>query len=118
MRSTIRSPKSALRILMSLESLLAERRSDRSFMRDVAVWERKPARPARTAPFPAMLDRRLIDILKSRGINQLYTHQAASIEATLRGENSVVVTSTASGKTLCYNLPVLHTLLSDPRATA
>lgn len=103
---------------MSLESLLIDLRSDRSFMRDVAAWERTPPRPARYAPFPSTLDRRLIDVLKSRGIDQLYTHQAASIEATLRGENSVVVTATASGKTLCYNLPVLHTLLADPKATA
>jgi DEAD/DEAH box helicase domain-containing protein len=103
---------------MSLEALLIDLRSDRSFMRDVAAWERTPPRPARYAPFPASLDRRLINVLKSRGIDQLYTHQAASIEATLRGENSVVVTATASGKTLCYNLPVLHTLLADPKATA
>jgi DEAD/DEAH box helicase domain-containing protein len=103
---------------MSLESLLIDLRSDRSFMRDVAAWERTPPRPARYALFPSTLDRRLINILKSRGIDQLYTHQAASIEATLRGENSVVVTATASGKTLCYNLPVLHTLLADPKATA
>ena len=103
---------------MSLESLLANFRSDHSFMRDVAAWERVPARPARYALFPATLDRRLIDVLRARGIDQLYTHQAASIEATLRGENPVVVTATASGKTLCYNLPVLHALLHDPTATA
>jgi DEAD/DEAH box helicase domain-containing protein len=103
---------------MSLESLLTDLRSDRSFRRDVAAWERTPPRPARYASFPATLDRRLIAVLKSRGIDQLYTHQAASIEATLRGENSVVVTSTASGKTLCYNLPVLHTLLADSASTA
>jgi DEAD/DEAH box helicase domain-containing protein len=103
---------------MSLDSLLTQLRSDRSFMRDVAAWERVPARPARTAPFPATLDRKLIDALRARGIDQLYTHQAEAIECAARGQNPVVVTSTASGKTLCYNLPVLNTLLHDPAATA
>lgn len=103
---------------MSLDSLLTQLRSDRSFMRDVAAWERVPARPARTAPFPATLDRKLIDALHARGIDQLYTHQAEAIECVARGQNPVVVTSTASGKTLCYNLPVLNTLLRDPTATA
>ncbi len=87
-------------------------------MRDVVAWERVPARPARYAPFPSTLDQRLIEVLRARGIDRLYTHQAAAIEAVARGQNPVVVTSTASGKTLCYNLPVLHTLLSDPNATA
>ncbi len=103
---------------MSLESLLVQLRADRSFMRDVAAWERVPARPARYAPFPTTLDPRLIRSVRTRGIEQLYTHQAAAIEAVARGQHPVVVTSTASGKTLCYNLPVLNTLLNDSRATA
>ena len=103
---------------MSLESLLRDFRYDRSFMRDVVTWERVPARPAHYAPFPSTLDRRLSDVLRARGIDRLYTHQAAAIAAVAHGQNPVVVTSTASGKTLCYNLPVLHTLLSDPKATA
>ncbi len=87
-------------------------------MRDVAAWERVPARPARYALFPATLDRCFMDALRARGIDQLYTHQAAAVESAARGENPVVVTSTASGKTLCYNLPVLNTLLHDSQATA
>src|SRR5512143_858085 len=103
---------------MPLESLLLQLRADRSFMRDVVAWERVPARPGRYAPFPATLDSRLSEALQARGIDQLYTHQAAAIDGVLRGENVCVVTSTASGKTLCYNLPVLNTLLRDPQATA
>ncbi len=86
-------------------------------MRNVAAWERIPARAARYAPTPSALDPRLIDALRARGIDQLYAHQAQSVEAALRGENPVVVTTTASGKTLCYNLPVLNTLLREPSAT-
>jgi DEAD/DEAH box helicase domain-containing protein len=103
---------------MSLESLLLQFRADRSFMRDVAAWERVSARPAQYAPFPTTLDQRLLKALRSRGIDQLYTHQAAAVEAVARGQNPVVVTSTASGKTLCYNLPVLNTLLRDRKANA
>ena len=103
---------------MSLESLLLQFRSDRAFMRDVAAWERTAARPARYAPFPATLDLRLKQALNAHGIDQLYTHQAAAVDVVARGQNPVVVTSTASGKTLCYNLPVLNTLLHDRKANA
>ena len=103
---------------MDIRQVLAELRDDRDFMRRVAAWERLPARPAATALFPAALDRRLVAALATRGIASLYTHQAHAIEATACGEHIVVVTSTASGKTLCYNLPVLNTLLRDPTATA
>ncbi|MBI5565949.1 MAG: DEAD/DEAH box helicase [Chloroflexi bacterium] len=103
---------------MSLEALLLQFRSDRAFMRDVAAWERVPDRPARYAAFPSTLDSRLKQALNARGIDQLYTHQAAAVDVVARGQNPVVVTSTASGKTLCYNLPVLNTLLHDRKANA
>jgi DEAD/DEAH box helicase domain-containing protein len=56
--------------------------------------------------------------LASIGIDRLYSHQAAAVDLIREGRNVAVVTSTASGKTLCYNLPVLETLLSDPSSTA
>jgi DEAD/DEAH box helicase domain-containing protein len=87
-------------------------------MRNVAAWRRMPARAAVYAPFPTCLDPRLIAALASRGMAQLYRHQAAAVEAALRGEHVAVVTPAASGKTLCYNLPVLHRLLADPAARA
>jgi len=83
-------------------------------MRQVAAWHRFPARPGRYGAFPPSLDRRLVAMLRSRGIERLYSHQATAVAAALRGEQLAVVTPTASGKTLCYNLPVLHTLLNDP----
>jgi DEAD/DEAH box helicase domain-containing protein len=75
-----------------------------------------PARPAVFAPFPASLDPRLVDALRSRGIEQLYSHQALTWERVEKGDNVVVVTPTASGKTLCYNLPVLQMLVHEPEA--
>ena len=87
-------------------------------MSNIVAWERMPARPARYGPWPGGLDPRLEAALIKRGLGSLYTHQALAVEAALRGENVVVVTGTASGKTLCYNLPVLHSLLADPQARA
>ena len=91
-------------------------RLDRDTMRNIVAWERYPARAAQYAPWPAGLDPRLAAAERRRGIERLYTHQALAVEAALRGENVVVVTGTASGKTLGYNLPVLHALLADDQA--
>jgi DEAD/DEAH box helicase domain-containing protein len=74
--------------------------------------------PAQYAPFPDSLDDRLKGALRSRGIDQLYTHQASAIEHALAGRHVVVTTPTASGKTLGYNAPVLHAILQDPSSRA
>ena len=87
-------------------------------MQNIRAWERLPPRPARYGAWPAGLDPRLQSARTRRGLGALYTHQALAVEAALRGENVVVVTGTASGKTLCYNLPVLNALLADPDARA
>ena len=103
---------------MSVESALQALRFQPKFMRNVARWVHVPARSARYAPFPASLDPRLAEAMAARGISQLYAHQAEAVAAGLRGEHVAVVTPAASGKTLCYNLPVLHRLLADPAARA
>ena len=103
---------------MSIERALDNLWHDADFMRDVVAWERRPPRPARYAPFPPGLDGALVDGVRALETAPLYTHQAAAVEAALRGENVVVVTGTASGKTLCYNLPVLQACLRDPQACA
>ena len=77
-----------------------------------------PAREARLAPFPEDLAPRLAEILRSRELQSLYSHQAATFRLVCQGKNVVVVTPTASGKTLCYNLPILNTLVEDPNARA
>ncbi|MGD8554640.1 MAG: DEAD/DEAH box helicase [Anaerolineales bacterium] len=103
---------------MSIHNVLEHLRREAAFMQNVTAWEKLPARPAHYADFPEGLDPRLIACLRQRGTSPLYTHQAAAVEAALDGENVVVVTGTSSGKTLCYNLPVLNTLLSDSEARA
>jgi DEAD/DEAH box helicase domain-containing protein len=75
-------------------------------------------RPPRHAPWPEGLDPRLMQALRSRGVEALYTHQAQSVEAIRAGRNVCVVTPTASGKTLCYNLPVLDAVARDPATRA
>ncbi|MDR2020008.1 MAG: DEAD/DEAH box helicase [Treponema sp.] len=77
-----------------------------------------PAAEASCIPFPADLDPRIAAALEKRGISRLYTHQGEVWERVSRGSHVVVVTPTASGKTLCYNLPVLQTLLRDSSARA
>src|SRR5713226_7028513 len=74
------------------------------------------AKPAVFAPFPSSLDPRIVEALKARGVEQLYSHQAKAVEAVAKGEHLVVVTPTASGKTLCYNLPVLQALIQQPES--
>ncbi|MCL2128677.1 MAG: DEAD/DEAH box helicase, partial [Treponema sp.] len=75
-----------------------------------------PAEEGSFAPFPADLDGRIAGALRRRGIERLYTHQADVWEQARQGRNVVVVTPTASGKTLCYNLPCLQALLADESA--
>src|SRR3989441_3944649 len=73
-------------------------------------------RPPVLVPFPPSLDPRIADALRARGIHELYSHQAQSWELIEKGHHVVVVTPTASGKTLCYNLPALQALLLQPDA--
>ena len=84
----------------------------------VTAVRRLPAVAAQLAPFPAGLDPRLTAALVARGVEQLYTHQAEAIGHALAGRHTVVITPTASGKTLCYNAPVLDAILKDPSSRA
>lgn len=84
----------------------------------IRAVRRTPPRAAVFADFPENLDENLRKVLTSRGIARLYSHQAEAWNAVTAGGNVVVVTPTASGKTLCYNLPIVHALTEDPGARA
>jgi DEAD/DEAH box helicase domain-containing protein len=86
--------------------------------RRIAHLTRLPARGARTVPLPDDLPGVLVDRLGRGGVTSLYTHQAAAVEAVRAGQHIVVATGTASGKSLCYQLPLLERLLTDDKATA
>jgi len=77
-----------------------------------------PAREGEYRDLPDSVQPVLRSTLAQRGIERLYAHQADAFEATAAGQNVVIVTPTASGKTLCYNLPVLNCILTDPNARA
>ena len=81
-------------------------------------WETLSARPARFGELSPPLASALAEALEHQGIARLYTHQAQAIESLRAGLDTVVVTGTASGKSLCYHLPVLERLLAEPGATA
>ena len=104
----------------ALDRLAPGRPPDRPDTPDqhVTAVRRLPAIAATYAEFPPGLDPRLCRALASRGVTAPYTHQAAAIEHALAGRNVVVITPTASGKTLCYNGPVLHSILEDPSSRA
>jgi DEAD/DEAH box helicase domain-containing protein len=77
-----------------------------------------PARAARTEPLPPDLHPKVREALEQQGITELYVHQAEAWEAARRGENLIVTTGTASGKTLAFNLPVLDALAREPKNCA
>src|SRR6266498_2742741 len=85
---------------------------------NVVDWHIDPERTPLHADFPSDLSEALKRYIQSNGISQLYSHQVEAWQAAQAGENVVVVTGTASGKTLCYNLPVLECTLLDPGARA
>ena len=90
--------------------------SSPEFAPNIVVNRLLPAVEGSFAPFPPDLDGRIAAALRKRGVDRLYNHQAEVWEQAREGKNVVVVTPTASGKTLCYNLPCLQTLLSDESA--
>jgi len=103
---------------VTLSEFVRALRDDPRFMENVTEWRVLPAREAKYAPFPEELDARIVQVLKARGIERLYTHQRQALDCALAGRDFVVVTPTASGKTLCYNLPVLNAILKDNAARA
>jgi DEAD/DEAH box helicase domain-containing protein len=103
---------------VNVDQLVARMQADPSFMENVTAWKTLPAADGRYADFPIGLDSRIQAVLKARGIHKLYTHQAESFQAASEGKDFVVVTPTASGKTMCYNLPVLSAILKNPESRA
>jgi DEAD/DEAH box helicase domain-containing protein len=99
-----------------IETLLGELHDDPAFRACVTSWEKIPARSGKYRELPASLDPGIKQALAKKGITRLYSHQYECYMQAAAGKNIVVVTPTASGKTLCYNLPVLEALLKDPAA--
>ncbi len=103
---------------MNLEQILDVLKKDPQLQKNITQWRKIKAREAVYDDFPSEYREDLIDILAERGIKKLYTHQATALKQIVFGKNVVVVTPTASGKTLCYNIPVLNGILDDYNSRA
>ena len=103
---------------MDTRSLIRRIAEHESYARQVVHVEELPARPAVHGHVPGGVHPAVQRALEAQGIAQLYRHQAEAIEAIHNGDNVVIVTGTASGKTLCYNVPVAEELARNPIATA
>ncbi len=93
-------------------------KADADFIKNVRLWKVTQAREAVYSAIPTDLAPALEQALRTRGINQLYCHQRQAWDHAQLSQDFVVVTPTASGKTLCYNLPVIQAILDDPAARA
>ncbi|WP_066257075.1 DEAD/DEAH box helicase [Neobacillus drentensis] len=107
-----------MKLRKSLQEILSDLKINDQFKENIVTWHTLEEKPAQTVPLPSDLHQVLKTALKSRGIEQLYTHQKSAYEKIMDGKSIVAVTPTASGKTLCYNLPVLQSILANPSTRA
>jgi DEAD/DEAH box helicase domain-containing protein len=99
-------------------ALVDDLTGDPDYRGQLVHLEQLPARPARLVELPGDLPELVLDRLRTRGIDALWTHQAAAVALARAGRHVVVATGTASGKSLCYQLPIFDALLGDDRRTA
>ncbi len=104
--------------MMHLTGVIAQIRRYAERNQAIAAWKHIPATEGEYVPLPPDLHPRLAAALAAAGIDRLYSHQAEALRLVTAGRHVALVTPTASGKTLCYNLPVLQRCLDDPTARA
>lgn len=102
---------------MNLKQILEILKNDNNFTKNVTSWVEIPEKEAVFSEFPE-IDKRIVDILNKRGINQLYSHQRSAIDKVNLGKNIIVVTPTASGKTMCYNIPIINSIIKNNESRA
>lgn len=107
-----------MRRKLTIPGIIDTLKQKEDMQENIVHWHTIPAKEAKTGAFPAALDDRIRNVLAQRGVEQLYTHQVSAFEAVEEGENIVAVTPTASGKTFCYNLPVLQSILRNKESRA
>src|SRR6056297_5525 len=98
---------------MNIEQMKNSLENRPEFMKRVTIWKELEGRTGEYVDLPHNLDKRLKNVLKKKKIDQLYSHQKKAYDYIMKKKDTVVVTPTASGKTLCYNLPVLNSILED-----
>lgn len=102
----------------SLDRYLDILKNSQDFADNIPFWSHKEANPARLVEIPESVDKRVAELLNQKGIQSLYCHQAQAIESLHQGANIVVSTGTASGKSLCYMIPILEQMVQNETATA
>jgi len=98
---------------MNIEQMKSYLRNKPDFMSKIMAWEELEGREGKYAELPSDLNSKIKNVLKENGIEKLYSHQKIAYEKIKNDKNTVILTPTASGKTLCYNLPVLDSILED-----
>jgi DEAD/DEAH box helicase domain-containing protein len=104
--------------LNMLQALLEYWKQDENTAPNFSAWKTTPPRAAQTHPFPTDLPAPLREVLSTRGIDRLYSHQTSAWTNSRAGKNIILATGTASGKTLAYNLPVFAAMIQNPEARA
>ncbi|MGB9640252.1 MAG: DEAD/DEAH box helicase [Anaerolineales bacterium] len=103
---------------MSLDLLLEQWQNNNAIRNDIVYWDKIPARQGWYSPFPDEVEPTLRAALSQIGIHQLYHHQQEAFRYIQENQNLLITSGTASGKSLCYNLPILNHLLHDPLTCA
>src|SRR5918911_5251803 len=103
---------------MEPTTFLERLQADKSYRNQLVHVEHLRPRAPRYGKLARALHPSLAKALKAKGFDKFYTHQANAIDLARAGHDVIVATGTASGKTLCYNVPVLDAVLNDPRARA
>jgi len=102
----------------NLSEIIHLLKEDRQFKEQIVHWHTIEEKEAKTVPLPDTIHPNLKKALQERGISELYTHQGTAYELAKQKKSFVAVTPTASGKTLCYNLPVLQSIIEDENSRA
>ncbi|WP_141434025.1 DEAD/DEAH box helicase [Bacillus sp. 03113] len=107
-----------MKIRKNLQDILMELNSVPDFKENIVHWHTIEEKKAETVDIPFDIHPNIVRALQKRGIGTLYTHQQTAYDIVRKGHSIVAVTPTASGKTLCYNLPVIQTIIEDEKARA
>lgn len=102
----------------NLQQLIELFKKDENFNKQIVHWHTIDEKPAQLVDLPNEIDEKIKNALHKRGVGKLYTHQSSAFQLAMEGHSFTAVTPTASGKTLCYNLPVLQTIMDNPDSRA
>ena len=104
--------------MMNLAQIASYLKDENKYKNRITHWETIPPKDGEYVDFPSDISLKLKNVLKEKGFKQLYSHQGRAYEIVENNDNLIVVTPTASGKTMCYNLPVLDKILKNDNARA